>query len=108
MSPTPFVANALNALYVARTYLNDETAVTWSDPRLMAFLKTAHKQLSAKLVANGMSVTRNQSAIIEVPALNISGGQTGPIVLPNTPSNLLVPIMMLERDKGDDIEDLIE
>jgi hypothetical protein len=105
MSPTPYAATALQAIYVARTYLNDESRASWSDATLLPMLKTAHQELSAKLVANGMSVTRNQSAIISVPALIPPA--TGPIVLPSTPANLLEPISMLERDAGDDVEDFV-
>lgn len=102
---TPYIATAALAISSARSYLNDFNAVAWSDAVLFPKLQEAHRELSAKLIANGVAAVRNQTAIISVPALAI--GTTGPINLPSTPSNMIVPISLSERDPGDDLDDLV-
>ncbi len=99
------VATAITALNSARSYLNDVNAVTWSDARLFPILQEAHRELSAELVANGIGLVREQANIITVLALPV--GTFGPVDLPNIPTNLLIPIELLERDVGADVEDFI-
>jgi len=101
---TPTASTAYLALSSARSYLNDTNAVTWPDARLFPFLQEAHRELSAKLVANGVAVVRQQTAQILVPALNQVLGQCGPIPLPNTPSNLVFPLSIVEKQTNDDVE----
>ena len=93
-------ATAQLALDSARSYLDDNTAVSFSTARLFPMLQEAHRELSARLVLNGVDVIRQQSTIIIVPALNASLSQKGPISLPNTPSNLILPISLSEADIG--------
>ena len=83
----PLVKTCYDAITKARSFLNDETGVTWPDARLFPILKVAHSELSAKLVANGIAAVRNQSITINVPAITIlTWGATGS----NFPANLVI------------------
>lgn len=102
----PQVATAGQALLSARSYLNDLQPVAWSDAVLMPMLQEAHRELSVKLIANGVNVIRQQSAVITVPAL--APGQPSPIVMPGVPVNLIVPISLYERDPSTNADDFIQ
>jgi hypothetical protein len=95
---------AATALMDARVYLNDIEVATYSDARLMPALQVAFKEMSSKLIANGISNIREQSAIISVAALTDSN--TGPITL-TTPTDMITPIQLLERFAGGMTSDFI-
>ena len=95
------MALALAVLNSARVYLNDINALTWSDAILMPYLQEAYGELIQELDINQVGVIKTQSQPILVPAgaLNLGSDQ---------PTNILEPIMMLERDPGTDAESFVD
>jgi len=98
------MAQALQAIKFARTYLNDINGTTWGDPILMSFLQLAHNELVQKLEMNRTGVMKIQSSPITVPALALTLGS-------NQPTNIINPISMVEGAVGDDpdnFEDMVK
>lgn len=85
--------NASAAIKSARAYLNDVNGITWSDTILMPLLQEAHGEMCQELELNSVGVIKFQTAPILVAsgALNLGTDQ---------PSNIVVPISMMERTPG--------
>jgi len=83
------------ALDEARFLLNDVGAKLYTNTVLLPALKKAYRELQQQLVDNGVSVAREQTAEIEVPAntieISIGAGAN------DLPENLLYPIMVHEK-----------
>ena len=98
------MAQALQAIKFARTYLNDINGFTWNDATLMPLLQLAHNELVQKLEINRTGLLKVQSSPILVPALAITLGTS-------QPSNIINPISIVEGAVGDDpnnFEDMIK
>lgn len=93
------MAQASVALRSARTFLNDDLALTWGDPQLFPKLIQAHYELGLELRLNGVEVVLNQSARITVPI-----GTTNLVTAQLQPLNLIAPQMIAEGRVGEDIE----
>lgn len=81
----------------ARFLLNDVGAKLATDTVLLPALKKAYRELQQNLVDNGISVARDQSAALAVPAATtaLTFGST-----PALPANLIYPIMLHEKQTG--------
>jgi hypothetical protein len=98
------MAQALQAIAFARTYLNDINGFTWSDAVLMPFLQLAHGELVQKLEINRTGLLKAQSSPITVTAGALTLGTS-------QPSNIINPISMIEGAVDDDpnnFEDMIK
>lgn len=56
------------ALNAARTYLNDDAAVTWTDAVLIPKAQEAHRELQTELWNSGSPVVRAQSGVLALSA----------------------------------------
>jgi len=90
-------------LVAARTHLNDDEGIIWPDQKLFPKLREAHRQLQLALVANGVPIVREVSAIFKVPA-----GTKDLTVLPAYPDDLVQPIWLKERAPGQTDRDFID
>lgn len=87
---------AQQAIKSARTYLNDDLAINWSDHILFPKLQEAHSELVLELRVNGLDILYNQSAVITVPAGTVD--LTDPTVL--QPTNIVEVMELLEGNVG--------
>lgn len=87
------MAIALDALKIARSLLNDNLAITWSDATLMPLLQVAHGELLLDLRLNEIPVVQETSTTITVLA-----GATNLGI--NQPNDLVVPNRLYEKDTG--------
>src|SRR5215831_17068819 len=94
------MANASAALKSARAYLRDINAVTWTDAILFPFLQEAHGELIQELELNDIGDIHRTSAIILVPAGNLS--------LPMQPVEMIDPISLMERRPHGNLDDFID
>ncbi len=85
---------ASEALKSARSLLNDDRKLHWSDVALMPKLRQAHREMQLELVLNGMPVVREVSALFTVDALATDLGSSLPL-------DLVDPIRMWERSATD-------
>ena len=98
------MATVQDALKSARSFLNDDAAITWSDAVLIPKLQEAHRELVLELELNHIPVVRAVSSIILVPAGSTDLGD-------NQPADMVEPTDLYERDVGgtmDDFEDMTE
>ena len=84
------VATALDS---ARSLLNDDASITWSNALLLSKLKEAYRELVLELTLNGLQVIRELSSIITVTAGDTSLGN-------NLPSDIIEVISVAERTSG--------
>lgn len=91
------MANALAALRLARSYLKDINAITYTDAHLMPLLQVAFGEMIQELELNDIGTVRRTSAAILVPALEVT--------LPFQPVDIVVPIDMMERRAGSTSKD---
>lgn len=87
-------------LVTARTFLNDDAAVTFTDPVLLPKFTQAHRELQQKMRAASCPVMRTTSADISIPANTILLNLTSS---PPYPSDMVEPIQLYERANGADI-----
>ncbi len=94
------MATAREALQIARSLLNDDTAISWPDAVLFPKLQIAHRELQAKLQLYSIPATKTvTSTAITVLAGSVDLGL-------NQPTNLILPIWIKERAVGGSAEDL--
>jgi hypothetical protein len=89
-----------DALAIARSLLNDDLGMKWSDAILIPKAQIAHRELQVELELNSIPVVKSQTAIISVPAGATDLGLT-------QPADLVEPISIKERDAGGTAEDLV-
>ncbi len=82
------------ALKIARTHLNDDRKLHWSDPTLMPKARQAHRELQLELVLNGIAVVREVSADFSVAKGAKDLGA-------DLPTDLVDPIRMWEKGVGE-------
>jgi hypothetical protein len=90
------MSQALVALKLARTYLHDNNAITWTDAELMPLLQVAHSEMVEELKLHQLGTLKAVSARITIPALALDMGV-------NQPTNIIDPISLVEGDPGADI-----
>ena len=81
----------------ARMLLNEPAAKLYTNTILLPVLRKAYRELQQEMVDNGISVARDQSTALTLPA------NTTAITFsssPALPSNLLYPIMLHEKFSG--------
>lgn len=91
----------VEALKSARSLLNDDRKLHWSDVALMPKLRQGHREMQLELVLNGIPVIREVSALFTVAANAVTLGNDLPI-------DLVDPVMMWERAVGEADSQLIE
>lgn len=91
-----------DALATARTLLNDDSALVWTDAVLIPKLQEAHRELQTDLWSVGSPVVREMSAPITVAAGAVDLGA-------NQPANLVTPTNLKEAGAAaEDWEDMTE
>lgn len=85
------MANAVEALNSARSYLNDTGKSFWTDARLLPYLTEAYRDLLLILHSNGLPVLREKSS-----AITVAIGATSLTL----PSDFVEPIKLKERLSG--------
>lgn len=90
-----------DALDIARTFVNDDAALTWSDAILMPKVALAHGELLAKLILNGISVVHKVTS----PRITVTAGSTD--LGNNMPTDIGKIIKMDELAVNDDIANAI-
>jgi hypothetical protein len=90
----------------ARTHLDDDKAVNWQDYRILPKLQEAYTELKITLQMNGDQLTREVSAVLDVPA-----NTTDLTTVVNYPTDLVEPIWLKERQvnqQNQDFADMVE
>lgn len=89
------MATLKDAFNIARTLLDDDIGLTWTDQVLMNKVALAHKEMMSKLVLNGLKPTRKDTdgIAVAIGAVTIA-----------TPTDLAQPIKMSERLSGEPLE----
>lgn len=87
------MATVKDALNIARSLLNDDAAVQWTDAVLIPKLQVAHQQLQTKLMLNSIPVTSAESEEITVAIGEVDLGE-------DQPEDLVEPVDMMEKDVG--------
>jgi hypothetical protein len=95
------MATVSDAFKSARSLLNDDAAISWSDAVLLPKLQEAHRELLLELELNHIPVIRAVSSIIIVPAGSTDLGD-------NQPADMAEPTDMYERDVGSSLDDFVE
>jgi len=90
------MATLKDAFNIARTLMDDDIGLTWTDQVLMAKVGQAHREMMSKLVLNGLKPTRKDTDNIAVAI--------GAVTIA-TPADLAQPIKMTERPSGSPVED---
>lgn len=93
----------LDVLTTARTLLDDDLAVKWTDPKLLPKAQQAFRELRAKYLLCGIPVVDEVTAVLNVPA-----NTTDLSTVSGYPTDMIVPIWMKERQVGDDNADFID
>lgn len=83
-------------LATARTYLNDDNALIWTDPVLIPKAQEAHRELQTELWVIGSPLVRGQSAQLAIP-INASPTNVTTLAPTGYPTDLLVPSSILEN-----------
>ena len=86
-----------DVLDFSRVLLNDQAATLYNNTAMLPVLKVAFRELQQKMNLNSLSVDKEQSAMITIPALATSIGFA---TTPALPSNLLYPIELKEKIAG--------
>lgn len=79
----------------ARIHLNDEMGLLWPDNRLLPKFQEAHRELKNELILNGIPVIHEVSVVLIVPT-----NTTDLTTVTNYPTDMLIPIELLERQVG--------
>lgn len=84
---------------VRRVYLNDYDAKLATNVTLLPILNKAYKDIQGELIDNGVSVAREKSSALTLPANTTSITSSSS---PALPSDLLYPIQLDEKFSGQD------
>jgi len=87
------MATLKDVIESARTFLNDDSAITWSDATLIPKAREAHRELLCKLQASDIPITKETSVAIVVAAGAVNLGV-------NQPTDMVIPIELFERLSG--------
>ena len=90
----------------ARVLLNDQGAKLYRNSVILPILRKAYRELQQNLADNGVSVSREQSANIAIPAASVTI-EFGTAPPPELPSTLLYPISLQEKISGEDDKNFI-
>lgn len=82
-----------------RVYLNDYEAKLATNVTLLPLLNKAYKDIQGELIDNGVSVAREKSSALTLPANTLTITFTSS---PALPTNLLYPIRLDEKFSGQD------
>mgnify|MGYP001359610761 CR=1 FL=1 len=82
-------------LNAARSYLNDDAGITWTDAILIPRVQEACRELVMELEVHSIPVILEQSLIIVLPA-NTTSMRTAGLL----PSDLVLPLTIFERASG--------
>lgn len=87
------MATVKEALALARTHLNDDRKLHWSDVTLMPKVRQAHRELQLELQLNGLAIVREVSADFTITA--------GDTAITSPPTDIVDPIRMFEKAVGE-------
>lgn len=109
---TPYGINILqDVLTRARTHLNDDEGTNWPDYRLIVKAQQAFEELEAELYLAGIPIINQQNIIMTIPAYSINANNGQPLdisTLPGYPRDMIMPIILKERQPFDQWRDFID
>jgi hypothetical protein len=95
----------------ARTLLNDDEAVNWTDYKLASKAVMAFEELEAELIVAGIPIINSVSVILNVPAMTFDDINFDLSTVLGYPTDMILPIWMKERQVGErntDFVDMVE
>lgn len=94
------MSTAENVLDLTRSMMNDDDQVMWPDYRLLPKLQMAYNDLVNRITLSDHEILFEQSSKITVPANTADGVNVDITALSGYPTNLRVPMTLLERPVG--------
>lgn len=88
-------------LNLARTHLNDDSRLLWTDAKLIPKLQVAQRELESHFLLNGVSYNNETSVVLDVTADDDDGVLIDLSLNVSYPTDLIEPIKLFERKTGE-------